>query len=163
MVGCLNGDPVRGRARRVECRKASSEYGWAQPANDPNARAIFTIKDTCAKLQIWGNASGLGPVRNLHILIYDNLSNRTDPLTWREPDIFDPGDTDYILDTMFTCAWTVNENGFGVLRATNIVDDLTGDGCTCRLTSSTRSRSVTRTSRVRSAPVPDRMLWWPVG
>ncbi len=97
------------------------------PANDPDARATITFRDDGETLTMSGYATGLDPTKPYASLIYDNKSNARHRDTWCEPAIFDPGDPDYILTTMFMGFWVVHSDGTATLYETNIVDDETGE------------------------------------
>ena len=95
--------------------------------NSSGVTGVFEFEDDGEFLRIEGTAQGLDPGVSYVSLIYDNRSNAdpartTDPFAC-EPAIFNPGDPDFILDTMFVGFWNVDEDGEGTLEMTNIREE----------------------------------------
>ena len=80
--------------------------------------AEIEFEDDGSTLRISGEAEGLTPGVLYASLIYDVNSSAEGPDAC-EPAIFDPGDPNNILATMFIGFWQVDEDGEGELEATN--------------------------------------------
>lgn len=96
----------------------STGQATAPQYNKSGINGSFSFTDDGATLTTSGTATGMNPADLYVSLIYDNRSVPGGPLAC-EPAIFDPGDPDFILPTMFVGVWAVDGAGNGTLNAVN--------------------------------------------
>ena len=86
--------------------------------DESGVEARIEFVDDGAVLTITGEATGLDPFETYVTLIYDNGSLPGGPNACA-PTIFNPADPGFILSTMLTGFWEVDEEGNGTLFAIN--------------------------------------------
>ena len=86
--------------------------------DNSGVKASIQFVDDGTMLMVIGTATGLNPNESYLSNIYDIRSAPGGPEACR-PTIFDPGDPDFILPTMFLGFWTVDADGSGTLFAIN--------------------------------------------
>ena len=94
--------------------------GSANPhqIDSSGVQARIQFVDDGTMLMVIGTATGLDPNESYLSNIYD-IRSAPGGAEACEPTIFDPGDPDFILPTMFLGFWTVDADGSGTLFAIN--------------------------------------------
>jgi hypothetical protein len=108
--------PAVGAAHDVE--GVSTGRAQLAPFDESGIQGVINFTDDGTTLTTNGTATGMDPDDVYISLIYDNKSRPGGPLAC-EPMIFDSGDPDFILPTMFIGEWSVDPAGNGTLTAIN--------------------------------------------